>query len=96
MNDAADAAANWVALIDAGEVDASVAAMTETFRSQVSPDWWRGLVAQHRASPQARSASSFTGCRRATGACRPRVAPRSFSTWFGRRRAVASSSASRC
>lgn len=46
MKGAADAAAKWVALIDAGNVDASVAAMSETFRSQVSPGQWRGLVSQ--------------------------------------------------
>jgi len=43
---AADAAAKWVALIDADNVDASVAAMSETFRSQVSRDQWRALVTQ--------------------------------------------------
>lgn len=43
---AADAAAKWVALIDAGDTDASVAAMSETFRSQVAADQWRGLVMQ--------------------------------------------------
>jgi hypothetical protein len=40
----ADAAAKWVALIDAGDTDASVAAVIETFRSQVAADQWRGLV----------------------------------------------------
>jgi hypothetical protein len=43
---AADAAVKWVALIDSGDVNASVAAMSDAFRSQVPPDAWRGLVAQ--------------------------------------------------
>ncbi len=43
---AAETAAKWVALIDAGNVDGSVAAMSEAFRSKVSMDQWRGLVAQ--------------------------------------------------
>lgn len=43
---AAEAAAKWVALIDAGNVDGSVATMSEAFRSQVSMDQWRGLVAR--------------------------------------------------
>lgn len=43
---AAEAAAKWVALIDAGNADGSVAAMSETFRAQLSMDQWRGLVAR--------------------------------------------------
>lgn len=43
---AADAAAAWVALIDAGNIDGSIAAMTDGFRTQISADQWRGLVAQ--------------------------------------------------
>ncbi len=46
---AADAAAKWVTLIDAGNVDACVAGMSETFRSQASADQWRGLVVQRSA-----------------------------------------------
>jgi hypothetical protein len=46
MQGAADAAARWVMLLDEGNLDASVAGMTETFRSQISTDRWRGLVTQ--------------------------------------------------
>lgn len=46
MKGAADAAAKWLALIDAGKVDASLAAMSETSRSRVSPDQWRALVTE--------------------------------------------------
>ncbi len=43
---AADAAAAWLALLDAGNVDGSIAAMTDGFRAQISADQWQGLVAQ--------------------------------------------------
>lgn len=46
---AADAAGRWVALVDAGRVEASLAATSETFRAQVAPDQWRGLVVQRSA-----------------------------------------------
>jgi hypothetical protein len=46
MKDAAEAAARFVALIDAGDGDASMAVMSETYRSQISREQWRGLVAR--------------------------------------------------
>jgi hypothetical protein len=46
---AARAAARWVALIDAANLDESVAAMSASFRSQLSLDTWRGFVVQRSA-----------------------------------------------
>jgi len=50
MNAAASAAAKWLALLDAGDGDASVAAMSQGFRSQMenSMDRWRGRLAERR------------------------------------------------
>ena len=47
-NAAADAAAKWVALLDAGDADAVAPSMSEVFRSRItkSMDHWRRMVAQ--------------------------------------------------
>jgi hypothetical protein len=52
LKGASDAAARWVALVDAGNVDASITATSKTFFAQVSEDQWRGFVKQGRTIPE--------------------------------------------
>jgi hypothetical protein len=52
LKGASEAAAKWVALVDAGNVDASITATSKAFFAQVSEGQWRGFVTQGRALPE--------------------------------------------